>query len=312
MAGPFHPGEIEVQRRAGVRAAAERVGRIIAPGLPADAGRRLLARHRFAVAASVDVEGWPRATPLTGSEGFLEPVADDLVRIAAPLHSGAPLAGDLGGRPELGLLAFDPIRRQRLRLNGRAHLAPEGLFLLVDQAYGNCAKYIQKRRLVAEETSGAAGPPRSGRELSLRQRASIERADTFFLASFHPAAGADASHRGGLPGFVRVAAADRLSFADYPGNAMFNTLGNLVAYPRLALLFVDFATGDLLEIAGEARVDAELEVEVRVAAVRESRGAMPLRYELVEYSPVLPRPSRIPAAGISRRAGTPNRSGDPK
>jgi predicted pyridoxine 5'-phosphate oxidase superfamily flavin-nucleotide-binding protein len=298
--GPFHSGEIEVQRRAGLREAAERTGRIIAEGLPREAGRRLLARHRLAVAASVDAAGRPRATLLTGRAGFLASIDDDLVHVAAPLPPDAPLGRDLAERPQLGLLAFDPTRRLRLRLNGRAQLAADGLHLLVDQAYGNCAKYIQLRRLVADDESSPTGPYREGRELSARQQAWIERTDTLFVATFHPSAGADASHRGGLPGFVRVDGAERISFADYPGNAMFNTLGNLVAYPRLALLVVDFATGDLLEVGGEARIGPEREVDVRVDRVREASAAMPLRYELVEYSPAIPRPSHSPAGGISR------------
>jgi predicted pyridoxine 5'-phosphate oxidase superfamily flavin-nucleotide-binding protein len=69
MNGPFHAGELEVQRRAGVREVADRVGRIIAPGLPREVGFRLLPGFRFAVAATVDEEGRPRATPLTGRPG---------------------------------------------------------------------------------------------------------------------------------------------------------------------------------------------------------------------------------------------------
>lgn len=292
-----------MQRRAGVREAADRVGRIIAPGLPRELGRRLLARHRVAVAASVDAEGRPRATLLTGRAGFLASVDDDLVQIATPLAADSDLARDLAGRPQLGLLAFDPTRRQRLRLNGRAQLAPAGLHLLVEQAYGNCTKYIQLRRLVADDAPCMGGSPRLSGALGAGQIAWIERSDTLFLASFHPAAGADASHRGGLPGFVRVEGDRRLSFADYPGNAMFNTLGNLVAYPRLALLFVDFATGALLEIGGEARVGTRRELEVRVEVVRERPAATALRYELVELSSALPQPSRSGVGGISRGAG---------
>ncbi|GMU64544.1 MAG: oxidoreductase [Acidobacteriota bacterium] len=293
-----------MQRRAGLREAAARVGRIIAPGLPRDAGRRLLPSYRLAVAATVDGEGRPRATPLTGPPGFLRSLDDDLVEIATPVAPDAPLARDLAGRPELGLLAFDPTRRFRLRLNGRALLTTDGFHLLVDQAYGNCQKYIQLRRAVGDVARPTAGPPREGVALSERQAAWIEGSDTLFIVSCHPTAGADASHRGGFPGFVRVEGADRLSFADYPGNAMFNTLGNLVAWPQLALLFVDFATGDTLEVAGRALVGSRREVEVRVETVREASGEVPLRYELVEYSPVLPRPSRFPAGDISRDAGS--------
>ena len=65
--------------------------------------------------------------------------------------------------------------------------------------------------------------------LSAAQRARIGAADTFFIASAHPEGGADASHRGGRPGFVRVTGQRSLAFPDYPGNNMFNTLGNLTA-----------------------------------------------------------------------------------
>jgi hypothetical protein len=68
----------------------------------------------------VDPTGRPRATPLTGHPGFLHSVDDDLVRNVTTLASEAPMARDLATRPELGLLAFDPTRRHRLRLNGRA------------------------------------------------------------------------------------------------------------------------------------------------------------------------------------------------
>jgi len=41
---------------------------------------------------------------------------------------------------------------------------------------------------------------------------------------------------------------------DYSGNRLFNTLGNLVREPRCGLLFIDFATGDLLQLQARAEV----------------------------------------------------------
>ena len=67
-----------------------------------------------------------------------------------------------------------------------------------------------------------------------------------------PGAGLDVSHRGGPPGFVRVVrgeAADTLVLPDYLGNYLFNTLGNLVRWPRAGLLFIDWAEGHLLHLA---------------------------------------------------------------
>jgi predicted pyridoxine 5'-phosphate oxidase superfamily flavin-nucleotide-binding protein len=263
------------------------VGDIIAPSI-SGAARRFLASQRLAVAASLDPSGQPWASLLTGPPGFLHSADDRLLHVRAMPRSGDPLAANLAARPELALLAIDLETRRRLRLNGRGQPVPDGLWLLADQVYGNCPKYIQKRRLVA---GGAGSPAATARFAALepRHRALIARSDTFFIASFHPRGGADASHRGGRPGFVRVLAERRLAWPDYPGNNMFNTLGNVVEEPRVGLLFLDFESGDLLQIAGRAdiRFEPERAVEVTVSEVLETRRATS-RWELLEYSPSNP------------------------
>ena len=91
--------------------------------------------------------------------------------------------------------------------------------------------------------------------------------DTFFLGTTHPEFGNDASHRGGPAGFVR-ADAHTVSWPDFPGNNMFNSLGNLAVDPAAALLFIDFPTGRTLQVSGEAAVqwaDDERNVEFRVS-----------------------------------------------
>jgi predicted pyridoxine 5'-phosphate oxidase superfamily flavin-nucleotide-binding protein len=199
----------------------------------------------------------------------------------------------------MGLLVLDPTTRQRMRFNGRGMLRPEGLFLLVDQVYGNCPKYIQLRRQEADGEAAAGEPVRVSATLDERQRSAVASADTFFIASFHPGGGADASHRGGRPGFVQVLGDGRLAFDNYPGNGMFNTLGNFVDHPRAGLLFLDFETGDVLQLTGRARVDPDFSTVVEIEEVRETRGASPLRYRLVEMSPSNPPLSRETGAGIS-------------
>jgi hypothetical protein len=126
--------------------------------------------------------------------------------------------------------------------------------------------------------------------LATGTRSLIERADTFFIASWHGEGGADASHRGGRPGFVRVLDDRTLAFADYPGNNMFNTLGNLVGHPRIGLLFIDFERGDLVQLTGRARIQWEPQTTVRVELeeVRETPGGFPLRFSLLEPSPFNP------------------------
>jgi hypothetical protein len=310
--GRFHAGELELQRRAGVRQEAQAVGRIVANRLPPPAAR-FLSRQRLAVASSRDADGAVWASPLTGHAGFVSAVDDRLLHLAARPVPGDPLLPDLAAHPELGLLVLDPRTRQRMRFNGRGLATREGIFLLVEQAYGNCPKYVQKRALEPEREPAPVPPgvPRVTRQLDPRQQEWVGSADTFFIASFHPTGGADASHRGGFPGFVRVAGPGRLAFDDYPGNGMFNTLGNLVAYPRAGLLFVDFASGDMLQLTGSAHVGDDFAVELEVESVRETPAGCPLRFRFLEYSPANPPLSRAGFGGItSGEAGAARREED--
>ena len=65
----------------------------------------------------------------------------------------------------------------------------------------------------------------------------------------------DASHRGGEPGFVELLEESTLSIPDYPGNHMFNTLGNLSLEPRAGVTFLDFETGRVLMATGTATIE---------------------------------------------------------
>jgi uncharacterized protein len=294
MSGPFHAGELEIQGRAGVLAEAGAVGRGIFDAVPPTASR-FLGRQRLVVAASVSTHGQVWASLLTGAPGFAEVVDPGLVRIAARPAPADPLGENLEARPELGLLFIDPSTRQRLRINGRGLSTDEGIFLAVEQVYGNCAKYIQRRAPLPDGEAVAEAPLVSS-ELGAAQAAWVSASDTFFIASLHPRGGADASHRGGLPGFVRVLAPGVLAFDHYPGNAMFNTLGNLIENDRAGLLFVDFGAGHTLQLSGRAAVGADFSVRFEIVEARETRNASPLRYALVEYSPVNPPVSRASEA----------------
>ena len=131
----------------------------------------------------------------------------------------------------------------------------------------------------------------------------VERSDTFFIATAievdaNPrGVGADVSHRGGAPGFVAVSAdGSAISWPDYIGNFMFNTIGNLTVNPRCGLLFIDFETGDLLQLTGRGEVlhDVALQpgalrtVGVTIDDVRFTRHALPLRWTFVQASPFNP------------------------
>ena len=69
-------------------------------------------------------------------------------------------------------------------------------------------------------------------------KAFIESAAYFFLATADREGRPDCSFKGGLPGFVRVTGAAELAFPDYDGNGMFKSLGNLLVNDNVGLLFI--------------------------------------------------------------------------
>jgi predicted pyridoxine 5'-phosphate oxidase superfamily flavin-nucleotide-binding protein len=253
MTSPFHTGERTVQQRMGVRADAERVGRMIADEVSLPLAKAL-SRMKMAVAATRDAEGRVWASLLTGPAGFLASVDETLLQVSGGFAPGDVLPRNVAAHPDLGLLGIDLQHRIRVRVNGRALLDPaHGLFVSVREAYANCPQYITPRSAIpdaagmtATDRSPAPGPD----ALAL-----IAAADTFFIGSAHADAGADASHRGGSPGFVTVEDERTLSFPDHPGNTMFNTLGNLALDPRAGLLFLDFEGQAALQLTGRATVD---------------------------------------------------------
>ncbi len=199
----------------------------------------------------------------------------------------------------VGLISVDLSSRRRMRLNGKAERRPEGLYVYAEQVYGNCPRYIQARepRAASGSTSAEPGSTRRAETLTDEQRRLISSSDTFFIATVHPKGGADSSHRGGLPGFVRFLDEDTLAFPDYSGNNMFNTLGNIDANPNTGLLFLNFERGDTLQLSGEACViwdparaaefaGAQRVVEFRIEEIVEN--TVPLRWRFAAYSPFNP------------------------
>ena len=69
-------------------------------------------------------------------------------------------------------------------------------------------------------------------------KAFIESAGFFFLATADASGCPDCSFKGGPPGFVSVPAPDLLMFPDYDGNGMFKSLGNIRVNPQVGLLFI--------------------------------------------------------------------------
>ena len=291
---PFHEGELAVQRQAGVEQLAAQVGRLIHSYVPAEFGP-FLSRRQFVVVASQDESRGMWASLIVGGEGFASVLDERHVLLASAPAPRDPLERALEmPQARIGVLAIEFATRQRIRLNGVARRTDAGILLTVAQAYGNCSKYIQRRVPTGQIQAPAALSHQQSTALDVRQATLVRGADTFFIASSLPARGADASHRGGRPGFVEVAAdGRRLSFPDYGGNHMFQTLGNLAVNPSIGLLWLDWNNGSTLQVTGHARIiwdpqaletrsGAQRLVEVAIDAIREHERAMPASWTLIE------------------------------
>ena len=92
---------------------------------------------------------------------------------------------------------------------------------------------------------------------SADDKAFVESRAFFFIATADTEGRPDCSHKGGMPGFVRVSGPNELVFPDYDGNGMFKTLGNIASNPHVGLLFIDFEKPRRLRVNGTATISRD-------------------------------------------------------
>jgi predicted pyridoxine 5'-phosphate oxidase superfamily flavin-nucleotide-binding protein len=295
---PFHEVSREIQQRLGVAERVDAAGRRGVTARLTQQYRDFFAQLRFVVAGARDAQGQPWATMLFGAPGFIDTAADQSLFLHAHPLGGDPLETAIEPGKAIGLLGIEPATRRRNRVVGKAGtVGATGFSIDVEQAFGNCPKYIRSRTPHAV----ASGPPGliSRGSLDARAQEMIAGADTMFIATGYRGEnhGVEVSHRGGKPGFVRVES-NVLTVPDFIGNFHFRTIGNLVSEPRAGLLFADFAAGDLLYLAVDGEViwdgpevrafaGAERLLRLRVRRMVRLGGAMPLRFDAGEASPFL-------------------------
>lgn len=302
---PFHAGELAAQERAGVR---ERMNvdarRGIRDYMP-EQHRLFFAEQPFMVLGGVDETGQPWATLRVGAPGFISTPNERTLRIGGRSLAGDPLARTWQVGSVLGGLGIQPATRRRNRVNGViTAIDDQAITVAVSQSFGNCAKYIQSRTPIESNTAETLELPVFSSRLNDDDRALLARVDTFFVASANTSSdagmgrGADVSHRGGKPGFIRIDDDYTLTTPDFSGNLFFNTIGNLMQDPRAGLLLIDFDSGDLLYLAVDAEIiwegqelksfdGAEQLIRWHVREVRRTRRALPLRWSGVQYAPQL-------------------------
>src|SRR5579884_4015838 len=113
---------------------------------------------------------------------------------------------------------------------------------------------------------GVIGPPKPAALLKLAGRLTplsrqfIERSPFVCIATARPDGGLDVSPRGDPPGFVRILDEQTLLIPERPGNRIADSLTNLLADPRIALLFLIPGIGETFRVNGTAVIvdDPEL------------------------------------------------------
>jgi predicted pyridoxine 5'-phosphate oxidase superfamily flavin-nucleotide-binding protein len=303
--GPFPDASIKIQRTIGVEARLEAQGRRAITPYLTEQHRAFFAQLPYVAAGALDASGQPWATLLTGQPGFMASCDSACLSITGRPPIGDPLATAFNVGAPVGLLGIDLATRRRNRVNGTVKAADATRFALrVEQAFGNCPKYIQRRMLDQCPVVPGDSVLLQRSSLDGHARKTIGAADTFFIATTNtdtPTAeglsrGVDVSHRGGRPGFIKIVNDQTLMIPDFIGNFHFRTLGNLTTEPRAGLLFPDFSTGDLLYLAVDAEIlwndpeigryaGAQRLLKLHIRELRRVTNALTIRFETADPSP---------------------------
>lgn len=303
---PYHPGEEELHARLGRKDYQETVARQIHRPVLLQQHQDFYSALPFIFVGSIDSTGAPWASILYGAPGFISSPDNKNMVINASVIPGDPLSENLTQGNPIGLVGVELTTRRRNRMNGivKAH-DQHSVSIGVVQSYGNCPQYIQTREMDYDADSALAPTPETDTftDLDGEAKALIAKSDTLFVASHNNRddqlvnGGADMSHRGGKPGFVKVEG-NTLTVPDYLGNFAFNTLGNFLVNPKGGLLFIDFDNGDLLQVTGSVEIlwDKDEEISAFQGAERAWRlqveravrikHALPMQWVFKENSPV--------------------------
>ncbi|MFN8533417.1 MAG: pyridoxamine 5'-phosphate oxidase family protein [Dehalococcoidia bacterium] len=142
--------------------------------------------------------------------------------------------------------------------------------------------------------------------LDAHARAFLERSPFVLVGTAGLDGRCDVSPRGGPPGGVCVLDEMTLALPEWPGNRRADTLGNILANPRVGLLFLAPGVDETLRVNGRARIVQDDWLRDRLAnAGRRPRLAIIVEAEEVFFHCAKAfRRSRLwdPAAQIDRRA----------
>lgn len=302
----FHKGELKLQNQVGMREKIDVMTKYLMHDFMIDQHREFFEGLEYIFLGTVDQNGLPHASIVTGEVGFASSPDPKTLVIEIGNYDVNPAFNGLDIGSLVGVLGLDLSNRRRNRMHGKiSAIDDHSITITVVQSYGNCPKYISLREISERELPILQNHNAIDQALSVEDRNLIKTSDTFFIASYvsdgsgAPYEGVDVNHRGGEPGFVSVDSSTQITIPDYKGNDLFNTFGNLLLNSDAALLFMNFETGDQLHLHGQATLiedvaslgdfpNAQRLLRIDVKNVKRKTSATNLRWRFIETSPFNP------------------------
>jgi len=247
----YHHGQVAVQDEANTRHVADKLAGWVGPA------ERYATTADLVLFAILDAAGTKkvlRFAVLSGAPPLVLPVAPGRLELPLAIKDVLALTDDPGaaGTP-IGGLVLSLATAERARVNGVARQRDGRVELEASEEFTLCRKYLAPSIAVRNELSIG---PATREPVALDDPWTndvVAAATTSFLASVSPDAGPDVAHRGGPPGFLAVDAVGRtVAWTEYVGDGVFKSAGNVRATGIAALLILDLARGDGLELAGTA------------------------------------------------------------
>ncbi len=266
---PFHKGELDFQTRVGSGSELVSMAKKAIHDYLPKVHQSFFSMLPMVFVAAEDKQQNIWASVLIGNPGFIKVDNKNSLTIHAKFIDIDPLANQLQSGNEMGLLGIQFETRRRNRVSAKiSNISKSSISLEIKQCYGNCPKYIQRRH-------GQKLNPKDN-EISTRfdtfnvnMQAFIDGVDSLFIASQHldesksksnnsnnpiNNRGVDSSHRGGMPGFVKMLNEKTLLIPDYLGNNFFNTMGNISLNPKTGIQFLDFENGHRVMLTGTSEI----------------------------------------------------------
>jgi predicted pyridoxine 5'-phosphate oxidase superfamily flavin-nucleotide-binding protein len=256
----WHKGELSIQKMADTYERMAEIGpKFIREFMPQQ-HRDFFESLSMVYIGYTDHDSHTRASMLFGAPNFIQSPTETELVINTQSSLGDFIIDDIKIGDRVGLLGIEFDTKRRNRVNAIiTDINQKNIKLKILQSFGNCPKYIQPKTFRQNHDYGDFSTTTS-HQLNHTDKHIISSADAFFIASHFDDGqqinnrGADISHRGGTAGFVSINSKGHLLVDDYLGNGFFNTLGNLLENPIASLLFCDWHSGHVLQMAVSSQI----------------------------------------------------------